>query len=108
MTGEEELIRDVEEEVRRLLSERKMEHAKKPVLSIYYFRSPNEVHEGDLMAALKGGVVLIALKENSPESAKKLLEEMSKVVKQAGGAIYLIRSPSILVIGESARLEVQG
>jgi len=50
---------------------------------------------------------LIALKDGLPESARKLLENVSRVVKQVGGAIYLIKSPSILVLGNAVRLEVR-
>jgi hypothetical protein len=109
MCGEDELIKDVEEEVKRLLAERRPERVqKRPALQIYYFKSPEEVHEEDLMIGLRGGAVLIALKDGPPENTRKLLENVSRIVKQAGGAIYLIRSPSILILGECARLEIRG
>jgi SepF-like predicted cell division protein (DUF552 family) len=108
MSGEDELIKDVEEEVKRLLAERRPERAqKRPIIQIYYFRSPEGVREEDLMMELRDGVVLIALKDGLPESARKLLENVSRVVKQVGGAIYLIKSPSILVLGNAVRLEVR-
>lgn len=109
MPGEDELIKDLEEEVRRLLAERRVEQVqKRPVLQIYYFKSPEEMREEDLMMGLRGGAILIALKDGTPESARSFLENVSRVVKQAGGSIYLIRSPSILVLGEMARLETRG
>jgi len=109
MSGEDELIKDVEEEVKRLLAERRPERAqKKPALQIYYFKSPEKVREEDLMMGLRGGAVLITLKDGPPENTRKLLENVSRMAKQAGGTIYLIRSPSILVLGECARLEIRG
>jgi hypothetical protein len=109
MPGEDELIKDVEEEVRRLLAERRVEQVqKKPALQIYYFKSPEEMREEDLMMGLRSGAILIALKDGVPESARRFLEDVSRVVKQAGGAIYLVKSPSILVLGELARLETRG
>ena len=109
MSGEDELIRDVEEEVKRLLAERRQERVqKKPALQIYYFKSPEEMREEDLMMGLRDGAVLIALKDGPPENTRKLLENVLRMAKQAGGAIYLIRSPSILILGEGARLEIRG
>lgn len=108
MSGEDELIKGVEEEVKKLLAERRITRMqKKHVLSIYYFGSPDEVREEDLRREMRGGVVMIALKDNSPENARKFLENISTVVKQAGGTIYLIKSPSILIISDLARLEIR-
>lgn len=109
MHGEDELIKDVEEEVKRLLTERRMERAReKASLSICYFGSLDGVRWEDLRDGLRGGAVLIALKDKSPIEAKRILESILQAVKQTGGSIYLIKSPSILIVGESARLEIRG
>lgn len=110
MSGEDELIKDVEEEVKKLLTKRRTAyiHGKSaPPLSIYYFRSLSEVREEDLITGLRSGAILVALKNESLNRAKRFLEDVSQVIKQAGGNIYLIKSPSILIIGELVRLEIR-
>ncbi|MEM4890788.1 MAG: hypothetical protein QW325_04265 [Nitrososphaerota archaeon] len=109
VSEEDELIKGVEEEVRKLLAERKMERAQgKPALSIHYFGSPDEVRDEDLEAILRSGAVLIALKDRPLDGARRFLEYISQVVKRAGGSIYLVKSPSILIIGGPVKLEIRG
>lgn len=109
MSKEDELIKDVEEEVKKLLTERRMERIqKKSALAIYYFRSPDEVREEDLRSGLRSGAILIALKNGSLDKARRFLEDASRAVKQAGGNIYLVKSPLILIVGELVNLEIRG
>lgn len=106
MSGEDELIRDVEEEVKRLLAERRGDQGK-AAPRIYFFRSVSGLSREALEKALGEGAALISLEGESPEGVRRFLGEISGLIRRVGGSAYLIRSPSILVIGGSAKLELR-
>lgn len=102
---ENEILRDVEEEAKKILRKRAKPVSGKP-LAVRYFKSIEEVSDKLLEELLEDGVVLIALREGSVSRVRPLVEKLAEKVRELNGDIYLIRWPSLLVVGCKARIEV--
>ena len=105
---EKEVLRDIEEEVQRLLGERRAEATPRKTHVIRYFKSIEFLSEDSLDKLLRDGVILIALRSDSLESAKRLAEKLSKKIETRGGSIYFVKWPSLLVVGGKTKIEVYG
>lgn len=104
---ENEILKDVEEEVRRILSEKRVKPVLGKPLVVRYFKSIEQASEELLEKLLEDGIVLIALREESMSRVKPLVERLAEKVKGLNGDIYLIRWPSLLVVGGKARIEIR-
>ncbi|RLG02853.1 MAG: hypothetical protein DRN61_03940 [Thaumarchaeota archaeon] len=103
---ENEVLRDVEEEVKRVLRERRVKPVARKPLTVRYFKSIEQVSEKPLEKLLEDGILLIALREDSMSRVKPLIEKLAERVKEVNGDIYLVRWPSLLIAGDKARIEV--
>lgn len=101
------ILKDVEEEVKRILRERRAKLVSGKPLAVRYFKSIEEVSEKLLEGLLEDGVVLIALREDSVRRVRPLVEKLAEKVRELNGDIYLIRWPSLLVVGGKAMIEVR-
>lgn len=103
---ENEILRDVEEEVNRILRERRTRPATRKPLMVRYFKSVERVSEKSLEKLLEDGILLIALREDSMSRLKPFIEKLAERVREVNGDIYLVRWPSLLILSNKARIEV--
>ena len=103
---ENEILRDVEEEVKRILREKRAKPIARKPLMVRYFKSIEQVSEKPLEKLLEDGILLIALREDSMSRVKPFIEKLAERVKEMNGDIYLVRWPSLLIVGDKARIEI--
>jgi len=107
MQDEGRIFKDIEEEVQKILSERRrVEEALEEASRIHYFKSLDPSLRGFLEKISEREVVLIALREEalskSMEDVKKILEDL----KDERRMVYLIRWPTLLIVGRDVELVV--
>jgi len=107
MSDEEgKLLRNIEEEVRKLLSERSAKKVSKKQLVVHYFKSVDRFPEDRINELLEKGVTLIALRGNALKSVGSLTKKLLENVRNRKSSIYLLKWPTLLIIGDEIELKV--
>jgi len=101
---EEEVLRDIEEEVERLLSGRGARKRRGGRFRITYLRLDHELSREEVEKALREGAVIIALKGEDLGGLMDRIRGFLKEVRASDKSVYFIRWPSLLILGEDAEL----
>ncbi|RLG11385.1 MAG: hypothetical protein DRN64_01470 [Thaumarchaeota archaeon] len=101
---EEEFLRDIEEEVRRLLEGRRGRGRRGKKFRITYVRLDDGLSGEKVEKALREGAVIIALRGEDLGSLMDRVRGLLEGVRSSGGSAYLIRQPALLILGEDAEL----
>ena len=101
---EEEVLRDIEEEVERLLSGRGARKRRGGRFRITYLRLDHEISREEIEKALREGAVIIALKGEDLGGLMDRIRGFLKEVRASDKSVYLIRWPALLILGEDAEL----
>lgn len=94
---EVDVLREIEEEVKKLLGERRSISRGKAV--IYYFSLKQDGELGEVLKAMeKGDVVLISFEGSDLGNVKEKASALARKMSEIGGEAYFIRWPVLLLV----------
>ena len=107
MSGEVErrILREIEEEVQKILSEEKREVSKAPI-EIHYLKTMREDLLEELLGEGGGKVILLALSQENLDQVKGRISELAQRVREANGELYFVRWPTLLISLGDTRIRV--
>jgi len=99
MSGEVErkILKEIEEEVQRILSEEKRREVSKTSIDVHYLKSMKEDLLRNLIEAGGGKMILIALDQENLSRLKGKISELARKIREANGELYFIRWPTLLI-----------
>lgn len=95
--GEADILKEIEEEVKILLGEKRNIRLGKAV--IYYFSLKQDSELGNILEAMrKGDVVLVSFEGSDLENIKEKISMLARKLGEADGEIYFIKWPTLLLV----------
>ena len=103
---ERKILREIEEEVQKILSEEKKREVSKAPIEIHYLKTMREDLLEELLGEGGGKVILLALSQENLDQIKGRISELAQRVRKANGELYFVRWPTLLISLGDTRIRV--
>jgi len=103
---EQRILREVEEEVRRILRDGGRAGSSEKMVEVHYLKSMRDKLLRELIKAGGRKIVIAALDREGVHGIREGVLELSKLAREMGGELYFIRWPALLITIGGLKVEV--
>lgn len=105
MSQESEILREIEEEVKKLLREGKSVHREKTVIHYFSLKRGNKLEE-ILGPIEEDNIVLVSFEDSDLENVRERISILARKVSETGGKAYFIKWPTLLLVRKDVEFKI--